>query len=86
MPSLLIGYSAWYTLLAPDMGLNDVLELVNSFSYSGASSSRVVEHIGSASSSGLVDGKGAAEVLQSIAEEETSSNDEADGAAERIKI
>jgi hypothetical protein len=52
MPSLLIGYYAWYTLLAPDMGLNDVLELLNPFSYSGASSS------------GVVDGKTAAEVLR----------------------
>jgi hypothetical protein len=49
------------------------LELLNSFSYSGASSSSVV------------DGKRAAEALQSIAEEERSSNDEADGAAEKDK-
>jgi len=49
------------------------LELLNSFSYSATSSSS------------LVDGKRVAEALQSIAEEERSSNDEEDDATEKDK-
>lgn len=77
MPSLLLGYYAWYAFVAPDVfvSADQLWELMRPFTPPADLD------IGG-SCSGVVDGKRAAEVLQSASLEELSSNDEAAGAAE----
>lgn len=74
MPSLLLGYYAWYVFVAPDVfvSANQLWELMRPFTPPADLDT-------SGSCSGVVDGKRAAEVLQSASLAELSSNDEAAG-------
>lgn len=80
MPSLLLGYYAWYAFVAPDVfvSADQLWELMRPFTPPADLD------IGG-SCSGVVDGKRAAEVLQSASLEELSSNDEAAGGGYETK-
>lgn len=77
MSSLSLGYYAWYAFVGPDMfvSADQLWELMRPFT-------PLADLDTGGSCSGVVDGKRAAEVLQSASLEELSSNDEAAGAAE----
>lgn len=76
MSSLSLGYYAWYAFVGPDMfvSADQLWELMRPFT-------PLADLDTGGSCSGVVDGKRAAEVLQSASLEELSSNDEAAGAA-----